>query len=457
MKKVFLQYNQLSHLPAEYQQRMWDIADFHQQLPYDHEFIVQRTDNLDQAFQELNEVNPDWVVVVSLGHCSQNRGLYDECIASAIELDVPLLCHIMNFPDQYPHLHPQLFAVNYAVWQQCGSPSWNYSGAAESFRTRVFTASEQTFHDDYTPYRMSPTGRRQQYNVAEMQVGAQVIRAFFEQNYTIHNILDPQRDTKFHLYPDQEWNKFNEFLNGNDYTGSNAAQKHYCGLITHLNDQVRKQYYVLNTEALTNVSASTKIDHYAGVASGLKLFCTAVRNGFDDSTSVTFFDFSPVALQFQRAMLKNWDGNLDTYQMHCKKFERATPGHYPCLPSGEWEDTYNHILRELDIDKEHFQLQWLLFCLLDHKFELINIYDYSDQAKLIDLCKEHKQTYLWISNAFYMEYSLVKLGKAHLGSTKTNLYNKINESGANIILDSNDFWSQGLITFNKNIVETVSS
>ena len=107
--------------------------------------------------------------------------------------------------------------------------------------------------------------------------------------------------------------------------------------------------------------------------------------------------------------------------------------------------------------KEQFQLQWLLFCLLEHKFELINLYDYGDQAKLIDLCKEHKQTYLWISNAFYMEYSLVKLGKAHLGSTKTNLYNKINESGANIILDSNDFWSQGLITFNKNIVETVGS
>ena len=58
MKKVFLQYNQLSHLPAEYQQRMWDIADFHQQLPYDHEFIVQRTDNLDQAFRELKEVKP---------------------------------------------------------------------------------------------------------------------------------------------------------------------------------------------------------------------------------------------------------------------------------------------------------------------------------------------------------------------------------------------------------------
>lgn len=454
MKKVFLQYNQLSHLPQEYQQRMWDIADFHQQLPYDHDFIVRRTDDLDQAFSELGDINPDWVVVVSLGHCSQNRGLYDECIESAIDLNVPLLCHIMNFPNQYPHLHPQLFVVNYTVWKKCGSPSWNYSGEAMSFKARSFVASEQTFHDNYTPYRISPMEGQQDYNVTEMQIGAQVIRALFEQNHTVHNILDPQRATKFHLYPDQDWEKFNDFLNGSDYTGTNSAQEHYCSLMTHLNRQVRKQYYVLNTEALTDANADTEIDHYAGVASGLKLFCTAVKNGFNDSTRITFFDFSPVALQFQRAMIKNWDGDLDTYQAHCKKFERATPGHYPCLPSGAWEDTYKHILKELDLDKEAFQLQWLLFSLLDHKFELIDLYNYQDQAKLVELCKGHKQTYLWISNAFYMEYSLVKLGKSELKAIKTNLCDTIIKSGANIILDSNDFWSQGLVAFNQNIIES---
>lgn len=457
MKKVFLQYNQLAHLPESYQDRLWDIADFHQQLPYDHDFICQKTDDLDQAFEELLDINPDWVVVVSLGHCSQNRSLYDECIQSAVDMNVPLLGHLMNFPDQYPHLHPQLFVVDYQVWRECGYPKWNYSGEPCTFTSLEYFASKETFHDDYTPYRIRSTENSKKYSVTEMQVGAQVIRAFIENLHTVHNILDPQRQTKFHLYPDQDWEAFNDFLNGQEYTGNQSSQKEYCSLIEHLNSQVRKQYYVLNTEALTNIPAGTKIDHYAGVSSGLKLFCTMVKNGFDASTGVTFFDFSPVALQFQKAMIKNWNGDFESYQMHCKRFEYATPGHYPCLPSGPWEDTYLHVLNELNITADDFKYQWQLFTKLDIGFELINLYDARDQQKLADICGQFDQNYLWISNAFNMEYSLIKLGKEWLKLAYMGFADKLITCGKSVILDSNDFVNNGLITFNKQVAESPSS
>ena len=85
---------------------------------------------------------------------------------------------------------------------------------------------------------------------------------------------------------------------------------------------------------------------------------------------------------------------------------------------------------------------------LDHKFIDINLYNFDDQQILVDLCIPHNQSYIWVSNAFYMEYSLVQYGKERLKSFRQSLLELIEKSEANIILDSNDFWSQGLITFN---------
>lgn len=458
MKKVFLQYNPISHLPAEYQQRMWDIADFYQQLPFDHNFIMRRTTDLDQAFDELLDVDPDWVVVVSLGHCSLNRGIYDECITSAQDLGVSLLGHLLNFPDQYPHIHPQLFVVDYQAWLQLDEPKWNYTSGEESFTSIGYEASEETFHDDYTPYRIRGNGETQRFQVKEMQTGSRMLRALFENSKHAHNIMDLQRQAKFHLYPDQDWEEFNAFLNGSEYAGTNSAQQHYCELMGHLNRQVQKQYYVLNTEPLTSIATTHPIDHYVGVASGLKLFCQMAKNGFDSSTLVTYIDFSPVALQFQRALIKNWDGDFATYQEHCTRFQRATPGYYPCLPSGPWETNYQYILKELNFTENQFMEEWGRFKFeVEHCFIEIDLYQDQGQDALVELLACLPYTYLWISNAFYMEYSLVRYGKAHLYERRQRLFDQIAALDVTVTVDSQDFWNQGLITFNNRITPDTSS
>lgn len=446
MKKVFLKYNQISHLPLDYQQRVSDLADFYQQLPYDHTYKIAECTDLDQGFCDLKEYNPDWVVVVAYGHCTQDRGMYDDLIRQCQDQNIKLMGHILNFPDQYPHLHPQLVVVDYQYWRTHGCPTWNYSGESSNFTSAGFAASADTFHDEYTPYYIKPYGL-DDYTVNEMQVGANVIRKYLEQGITIHNIPQQQRDRKWHLYPDQDWEQFNSFLQGGEYNGTNnQAQMQYCSLVNHLSTQVRKQYYVLNTEALTSIPANVTIDHYAGVASGIKLMCTMVKNGFTDSTAVTIFDFSPIALEFQQYLIKNWDGNFDNYQVTCRAFEDLTPGNYPCLPSGPWENTYNHVLQELKLSKDEFELQWQRYCKLNHDFKLINLYDPFDQQRLAEACTKHQQTYLWISNAFYMEYSLVKVGKNNLKEIRQGLLDALSKT--NTVLDTNDHWHQGLITFN---------
>jgi hypothetical protein len=261
------------------------------------------------------------------------------------------------------------------------------------------------------------------------------------------NIPQHIRDRKHHLYPDQDSEAFGQFLSGGVYNGHHPAQEHYVGLINHLADQVQRQYYVLNTEPLTTVPAGTHIDHYAGVASGLKLFCTMVRNGFDDQTAVTIFDFSDIALRFQQWLIDTWTGELDRYQAVCRQFEDQNPGHHPCLPSGAWSDTYDHILRELGVTAAEFQEHWARYRNLNHRFERINLYAGDDQDRLVNICSQYNHSYVWVSNAFWMEYSLIRRGKDQLHEIRQSFLQSLNRSKTHIILDVNDFWHQGLLTF----------
>jgi hypothetical protein len=195
------------------------------------------------------------------------------------------------------------------------------------------------------------------------------------------------------------------------------------------------------------VPAGTHIDHYAGVASGLKLFCTMVRNGFDATTAVTVFDFSDIALKFQQYLIASWSGTLANYEIVCRQFEDQNPGHHPCLPSGAWSDTYDHILRELGLTAEEFQEHWARYSHLNHRFERINLYDVDGQDRLAYICSQHNHSYVWVSNAFWMEYSLIRQGKDQLHEIRQSFVQSLNRSQANIILDVNDFWHQGLLTF----------
>jgi hypothetical protein len=446
MKKVLIKYNNISHLNKKYQQSVLDLANFYQQLPYQHNFAVVETTDLDQAFANV-PTDTDWVVVVAAGHTTQDRNLYYDMVNEGVLHQSPLVGHIMNFPDQYPHLHPQIFAINYQTWRTVGSPSWSHRHHPYDFVSTEFAASPETFHDGYTPHWIKPTALSRQYTGPYLQQGSEVIRALLEHGHTIRNVPQELRDRKHHLYPDQDYEAFGRFLDGEEYTGDHPAQVYYTGLIQHLAEQVQRQYYVLNTEPLTRIPAGTHINHYAGVASGLKLFCNMVRNGFDTTTAVTVFDFSDIALKFQRFLIENWTGNLETYQVVCQQFEVQNPGYYPCLPSGDWSDTYQHILQELKLSESEFQGHWVRYCHLNHRFERIDLYNSEDQKRLVNICANYKQSYIWVSNAFWMEYSLIRLGKECLYQIRQNFMEDLQSSGTNIILDTNDFWYQGLLTF----------
>ena len=447
MKKVLIRYNPVWQCEADYRQRLIDLSGFYQKLPYDHNYTIIDTDDLDQAFAKV-PADTEWLVITSLGHCSQDRNLFDECIQLCKQSGNPMMCHIMDYPDQYPHLHPQLVVVNYQLYNAVGKPSWNYQAEPAEFTSVGIQSSLEKFHDNYTPHWIKTNGREQLYQVSELQTGAKVIRKFVEQGFTISNFSDTIRDKKFYLYPETNINEFNSFLHGEPYTGTNSAQKWYTGLIEHLAGQVRRQYYVLNTEPLVRLPAERTITHYAGVSSGLKLVATMIKNGYNSDTCVTHFDFSSAAIEFQQYILLNWSGDLDEYQKVCQQFKQRDVELYPCEPLGDWQSNIKHLLDYLGITKEEFKHHWANYRDLSINFMPCDLYNPVDQAALAEVCAGHSSNYVWVSNAFYMEYSLIKQGKTKLQSIRQSFIDHLTNSGKPITLDLEDTWVQGLIPIN---------
>ena len=446
MKKVLLKYNNLTHLNPDYQHRIMDLGDFYQQLPFDSDFEVYYVTELDWAIRNLDPAT-EWVVVVAAGHCTQDRNLYDKLIIEALKANSPLIGHILNFEDQYPHLHPQLFAFEYHAWVVAGYPSWEYSGEPQTFISNDITASKETFHDEYTPYWIESSGSAKEYDVKEMQVGAEAIREFIEMGQRIINVPEHIRQNKFHLYPDQQWQSFNRFLHGQQYTGTVYEQKHYAELIGHLDNQVQHQYYVLNTEPLQRPAIDKSIDHYIGVAAGLKLVATAIKNGLSEHTCITHFDFSDSALDFQRFIHANWDGNTNTYEQVCNVFKKQHPDSFVCEPRGTYSENLEYLLNQIGCTAAEFETHWQRYKKIKIGLRKINLYNRQDQQQLADICSAFDTNYVWISNAFWMEYSLVKFGKEQLKQFRDSLFRELENANCDIYLDTEDTWHQGIITF----------
>jgi len=447
VNKVLLKYNNLTHLDADYQHRVMDLGDFYQQLPFETDFKVYYVTDLDHAVRQLDPFT-DWVVVVAAGHCTQDRNIYDKLIIEAMKQSSPLIGHILNFKDQYPHIHPQLFAFDYQEWTKAGYPLWEYSGEAETFIANDIKASEETFHDEYTPHWIESSGAAKEYNVKEMQVGAEAIREFVEMGHRIVNVPEHIRRNKFHLYPDQQWQAFKKFLHGQEYSGTIYEQKHYAELIGHLGDQVQHQYYVLNTEPLQRPAINERIAYYTGVAAGLKLVATAIKNGFDESTIFNYVDFSSNALEFQEYISKTWNGDIVTYQDVCQDFQTLYPEAVLCAPRGTYRENLEYLINQIGCTAEEFKYHWARYQKSIKNFRILNLYDLNDQYVLSALLLSNDGVnYLWLSNAFWMEYSLIRYGKNQLKQIRDNLFQELENSGRQIYLDIEDTWYQGIITF----------
>ena len=101
----------------------------------------------------------------------------------------------------------------------------------------------------------------------------------------------------------------------------------------------------------------------------------------------------------------------------------------------------------MDIEPELFNTVWQHMP-KKQEYTILDLYTERGQDLIIDLVANNNTTYLWLSNAFYMEYALVTIGKSKVYEYRQRLIDGLKATGKRFVLDLMDPWQQGPITLN---------
>lgn len=178
----------------------------------------------------------------------------------------------------------------------------------------------------------------------------------------------------------------------------------------------RKGVFLWNLEPYTDIEIKPEglyepLTSLYSVAAGFKPNRILETHGFDEDTTVCFFDYSPNALKVKEIMLKEWDG--DDFPQFIRYLFKKFP--YPETYYHLWDDLTPGEIDWKDMDKywenelarwggsSAFKNHWSRYRKLNHKF--LNASILADQQQIIDKIDKAPNAVIWWSNAFFTIYS----------------------------------------------------
>jgi len=178
----------------------------------------------------------------------------------------------------------------------------------------------------------------------------------------------------------------------------------------------RKGVFLWNLEPYTDIETKPEglyepLTNLYSVAAGFKPNRILETHGFDDNTTVCFFDYSPNALKVKELMLKEWDG--DDFPQFIRYIFKKFP--YPETYYHLWDDLIPSEIDWADMDKywenelerwgghNAFKNHWKRYRKLKHRFLNASILD--NQQQIISKINNTPNAVIWWSNAFFTIYS----------------------------------------------------
>ena len=433
MNKVFLKYDNTQSTNTELSKRLEDL-DRYYHYKVDG-WIFDSTKNLDSKLNELADTNVGWVVVSALGNYLRMGSIDDEIIRDCQHSNSPLAGHLLD-RNGYYNIDPQFFCLNLEVWDKVGRPSFAEDKCSPFVSVNV-DRSLENFHDNYTPHWIKSSVGDKHYNIYNLYFGAKVLRAFLEHGYTIINISEKIRQRKIYLYPNANADELTNLFLKWDIKPTSIPLAQYYDKINQQFEYDHKTVYILNSEPVIPMKTET-IDHYVGVCGGLKAVAILNNAGFTSNTSVSLFDLSKSAIEYQRYLVKNWDGDFDNYQTIVSKFQQDNPNLiYAWRSWNSWSSEIDKFLQSANMTKHSFKSVWQLYIKLSitythldlHNLDKINEYFGNMDAG------ENKNYYVWVSNAYFMEHTLARYGKDWLDTRAQHLLNVLNQLHGQVWLE----------------------
>ena len=294
MNKVFLRYDN-TQVNDTVHQRLVELDQYYH-FPVD-SWQFKSTTDLDSTLVELTDAGVDFVVVSALGNYLRLGSINDEIINDSIGNNSPLVGHLLE-RNGYYNIDPQFFCLNLKIWQNVGSPKFVETTGQTTFESCGIERSQENFHDNYTPHWIKPLGGKCNYNVTYKHFGCTAVRTFLEHGYGLININDNIRRRKVYLYPTDNSTELAQLFDDWNFKPSAIPLQKYAQHINNLFADDLRTIYVLNSEPVL-VTTASPIDHYAGVCGGLKAVAVLHNQGFTDHTTVSLFDISQPALDYQ--------------------------------------------------------------------------------------------------------------------------------------------------------------
>jgi hypothetical protein len=147
-----------------------------------------------------------------------------------------------------------------------------------------------------------------------------------------------------------------------------------------------------------------------GVAAGFKPYRILKTHGFDATTRLVLFDYSPRALEFRERLLAEWDGA--DYPAFLREAFRAMPADtyfqlWADLSPAQVADADLEQLWQAEIarwgDAATFQRHWALCRKLPHEFVVCDLLETPE--RLLERIRPEPRAAVWWSNAFFTIYS----------------------------------------------------
>ena len=373
-----------------------------------------------------------WAVIVTPGTFLQDQILTIKTIEHAKQEGSPLACHILDRGGYY-HFHQQWFAIDLKVYDQVGRPAFEEKPGSHTFITRKTERCQENAHDGYTPWWVKPqTDEMTEYTSDYGYFGLDVIAAMIRAGYTVTNIPHDIRSRKNYSYPEHNHEELMLLVNDPDYEprDPNDALWWFAKALRMLLDQLRHGYYVLNTERLDNTDLSDrKFDRFVGVCGGIKPACITGRENFSADSRVYLFDISDAAIEWQKYLLANWDGDFSKFENLWRDFQGQHPDYRPMYFSHESIDTnINWFLNNAGLTREQFQQRWTHYRGMRHEFVMLDLLQDNAAQKLTDMINDGTGAYIWTSNAFVMDYLMFFKTKSWAETRSREFIDQINSA-----------------------------
>lgn len=450
MSNVLVIYNNLDFENELVSQRLEDLTNFYYNQPH---WQMIRTRNLDGMLQKICNSNAtEYVIVNAVGHYFRH-GDHNELVKIAQSTNAPIVGHLMD-RNGYYSFDAQYFCISMKAYREAGMPSLSATMQPETFTSCVVERSLENFHDDYTPHWIKPADGTREYTVKFREFGSVLVQKLLEAGYTLQNIPQDIRDRKHYLYPNSNVRELESFFTDYNYRTETVPLKKYFDVIRQYFESEQRSIYILSTEPVpTNRFAPGgfggsdyqnfevgPIDTYVGVCGALKTIPILHTNGFSKETRINLIDISPAALDYQRYLRENWDGDLDTYEAIHMAFRNQFPHDYIyCWKSwNTWADELSHFIVGSKMTREEFRTAWQIYLSCEIKYHVVNLLDPVQLADMISGVNYQGTSYTWVSNAFNMEHTTAAYGADFMSKCYLHLLKLLKAQPGRVFLEQNN-------------------